>query len=61
MSGRIEQENKLKNKIEEKLSTLPRVFSAFYSYMEADDKTYATIKHYINTYKKQEPLTNRGS
>lgn len=47
MSGRIEQENKLKNKIEEKLNTLPPIFSAFYSYMEADQKSYATIKHYI--------------
>ena len=47
MSGRIEQENRLKNKIEEKLSTLPSVFTAFYHYMEADDKSYVTMKHYI--------------
>ena len=47
MSGRIEQENKLKNKIEEKLSTLPPIFDEFYNYMEADQKSYATIKHYI--------------
>ena len=47
MSGRIEQENKLKNKIEEKLSTLPSIFTVFYSYMEADDKSYVTMKHYI--------------
>lgn len=47
MSGRIEQENKLKQKIREKLDTLPSIFSAFYSYMEADQKSYATIKHYI--------------
>lgn len=47
MSGRIEQENRLKKKIDEKLSTLPEIFSAFYNYMEADQKSYSTIKHYI--------------
>ena len=47
MSGRIEHENKLKNKIEEKLSGLPAIFSSFYKYMEADRKSYITIKHYI--------------
>ena len=47
MSGRIENENRIKNKIEEKLGTLPAVFTAFYHYLEADDKTYITMKHYI--------------
>ena len=47
MSGRIEQENKLKNKIEEKLSALPNIFCDFYNYMEADQKSYDTIKRYI--------------
>lgn len=47
MSGRIEQENKLKKKIESKLDTLPIIFSEFYSYMEADQKTYSSMKHYI--------------
>lgn len=47
MSGRIENENKLRNKIEEKLQTLPTIFTSFYNYMEADQKSYATIKHYI--------------
>lgn len=47
MSGKIEQENKLKNKINEKLNTLPYIFTEFYSYMEADQKSYTTIKHYI--------------
>ena len=47
MSGRIEHENKLREKIEEKLNELPTIFTAFYSYMEADQKSYATIKHYI--------------
>ena len=47
MSGKIEQENKLKKKIENKLNTLPPIFLEFYSYMEADQKSYITIKHYI--------------
>lgn len=47
MNGRIEQENKIKEKIEERLNTLPPIFSEFYSYMEADQKSYATMKHYI--------------
>ena len=47
MNGRMEQENKIIGKIEEKLSTLPLIFSEFYSYMEADQKSYASMKHYI--------------
>ena len=47
MSGKIEQENKLKQKINEKLSTLPVIFSEFYNFMDADQKSYGTIKHYI--------------
>lgn len=47
MSGRIEQENKLKAKIDAKLKTLPFIFTAFYDYMEADHKSYGTMKHYI--------------
>ena len=47
MSGKIEQENKLKRKIKEKLEGLPQIFTEFYSYMEADQKSYLTIKHYI--------------
>lgn len=47
MSGRLEQENKLKNKIEEKLSALPVIFYDFYNYMEADQKSYSSMKHYI--------------
>lgn len=47
MSGRIEQENKLREKIELKLKVLPPIFSAFYNYMEADQKSYITMKQYI--------------
>ena len=47
MSGRIEQENKLKEKIQAKLDVLPHIFTEFYHYMEADQKSYASMKHYI--------------
>lgn len=47
MSGRLEQENKIKEKISEKLKNLPHIFTEFYSYMEADQKSYASMKHYI--------------
>lgn len=48
MSGRIEHENKLKQKIDEKLNNLPHIFTEFYNYMEADDKSYGTCLHYIS-------------
>ena len=47
MSGRIEQENRLREKINVKLNTLPPIFREFYNYMEADQKQYSSIKHYI--------------
>ena len=47
MSGKIEAENRLRDKIEAKLKTLPSIFYEFYIYMEAEQKSYATIKHYI--------------
>lgn len=47
ISGRVEQENKLKQKINEKLNTLPPIFSEFYDFMDADGKSYGTCKHYI--------------
>lgn len=48
MSGKIEAENKLRNKIEGKLKTLPSIFYEFYNYMEADQKSYGSIQHYID-------------
>ena len=47
MSGRIEAENQLRDKIEKRLKTLPSIFYDFYNYMEADQKSYGSIKHYI--------------
>lgn len=48
MSGRIEHENKLRDKIDKRLQTLPTIFTDFYNYMEADQKSYATMQHYID-------------
>jgi site-specific recombinase XerD len=48
MSGRIEHENKLRDKINKRLQTLPTIFTDFYNYMEADQKSYATMQHYID-------------
>lgn len=47
MNGRIEAERKLRNKIEERLDTLPSIFRGFYNYLEADQKSYSSIEHYI--------------
>lgn len=48
ISGKIEQENKLKVKIEDKLAQLPNIFREFYNYMEADSKSYGTCLRYIS-------------
>lgn len=47
LTGRLEQENKLRNKIDERLEQLPEIFTSFYNYLESDQKSYGTIKHYI--------------
>lgn len=47
-SGKIEQENKLRNQINGRLSQLPNIFTEFYNYMEADGKSYGTCLHYIS-------------
>lgn len=47
MSGKMEHDDKLRNKIEQKLSTLPSIFHEFYLYMDGDGKSLGTIKHYI--------------
>ena len=47
MNGRLENENRLREKIEYRLQKLPSIFTDFYNYMEADQKSYITMKHYI--------------
>ena len=48
MNGRIEIENKIQKKIEEKIQKLPRVFEDFYNYLESDGKSYGTCERYID-------------
>lgn len=47
-NGRLEKEIKEMNKIKAKIATLPQVIQDYYHHLEAADKTYATIKVYIN-------------
>ena len=48
MNGRIEKENAARKAMENKLSTLPEIFTAFYNWMDAREKSYTTMKNYIN-------------
>lgn len=48
MPGRIEKEKAANKKMENKLETLPKIFTLFYNWMNARDKTYTTMKNYIN-------------
>lgn len=48
MSGRIEKESNAKDKMLKKLTVLPEVISDFYYWMDARDKTYTTMRNYIN-------------
>ena len=48
MSGRIEKENQAKKKMEKKLNQLPEIFTAFYHWMDAREKSFTTMDNYIN-------------
>lgn len=48
MGGRLEKENKAREKMEQKLAGLPEIFTLFYNWMNARDKTYTTMDNYIN-------------
>ena len=48
MNGRIEKENKAKAKMDKKLKDLPEIFTAFYNWMDAREKSYTTMDNYIN-------------
>ena len=48
MNGRIEKENKAKQAMERKLSQLPPIFTLFYEWMDAREKSYTTMNNYIN-------------
>lgn len=48
MSGRIEKENSAREKMEKKLQQLPGIFTLFYNWMDAREKSYLTMRNYIN-------------
>ena len=48
MGGRIEKEKKHRDKMEKKLSSLPKIFTLFYNWLDARDKTHTTMNNYIN-------------
>ena len=48
MSGRLEKENQAKEKMDKKLKDLPEIFTAFYNWMDAREKSYTTMDNYIN-------------
>jgi site-specific recombinase XerD len=48
MQGRIEKENTARVKMEKKLESLPKIFTLFYNWMDARDKSYTTMENYIN-------------
>lgn len=48
MGGRIEKEKNAREKMGEKLNTLPYIFTLFYNWMDAREKSYNTMRNYIN-------------
>lgn len=48
MGGRLEKEKVARNKMEKKLEQLPKIFTLFYNWMNARDKSYTTMENYIN-------------
>ena len=48
MNGRLEKELQAEKKMQDKLKTLPKIFSEYYVYLRAAKKTYTTIGTYMN-------------
>lgn len=48
MNGRLEKELLAEKKMQEKLKTLPKIFTEYYVYLRAAKKTYTTIDVYVN-------------
>lgn len=48
MNGRIEKEDRARKMMEKKLDELPEIFTAFYNWMDVREKSYTTMKNYIN-------------
>lgn len=48
MNGRLEKEIRAKRAMNNKLTSLPNVFKEFYSYLDAEGKSYTTLNNYID-------------
>ena len=48
MQGRLEKEKIARDKMEKKLGQLPPIFTSFYNWMDAREKSYTTMENYIN-------------
>lgn len=48
MGGRLEKEDRAKEKMAKKLERLPNIFHIFYNWMDAREKSYTTMDNYIN-------------
>ena len=48
MSGRLEKEKQARDRMLKKLSNLPPIFTAFYNWMNAREKSYTTMDNYIS-------------
>ena len=59
-SGRLENENKEFNKIEEQLKGLPNIFSEYYYALRAEKKSYRTIQEYLKTIRAFMEYTTKG-
>lgn len=48
MGGRLEKEDRARERMEKKLEKLPDIFCLFYNWMDAREKSYTTMDNYIN-------------
>ena len=59
-SGRLEKEIKEFAKVEEKIASLPAIFTDYYYTLRAEKKSYRTIEEYINSVKNFMEFTTDG-
>ena len=48
MNGRLEKENEARIRMQKKLEGLPAIFETFYNWMDAREKSFVTMDHYVN-------------
>jgi site-specific recombinase XerD len=60
MNGRIEKEELAKEKMEAKLNDMPEIFTIFYNWLDARDRSYTTIRNYISHVEEFMIFVNKG-